>query len=107
MQAMASGYLQTSVGSPELTKHTKNFKVEIRPLSGGDWVPLAPDSEIMTAGFTSDGNWFVYQGRDAAGKDGLFRVATSGGASQRLGDFPKTGVDRGDIWISPGVRHVS
>jgi hypothetical protein len=79
----------------------KNSKVEIRPMSGGDWRPVAPDREMLNENFTSDGNWLVYYGRDAAGKLGLFRVATSGGEPERLGDYPNTGKDTGDIWLSP------
>ena len=73
---------------------------ELRPMAGGDWRQLAPGRRIYAREFTSDGNWLVYTGQDADGKDGLFRVATSGGPPERLGDIPK-GCLNGDIWVSP------
>ena len=41
--------------------------------------------------FSPDGNWVVYHDVDAAGKGGLYRIASEGGQPQRLGDFPTTG----------------
>src|SRR5262249_14155542 len=38
--------------------------------------------------FTPDSKWIVYHDQDENGKDGLFRVAISGGEPQRLGDYP-------------------
>jgi WD40 repeat protein len=73
---------------------------EVRPVAGGDWRQLAPGRRIYAREFTSDGNWLVYTGQDADGRDGLFRVATSGGQPERLGDIPKGGLN-GDIWVSP------
>jgi len=55
--------------------------------------------------FTSDGNWLVYRGSDAAGKGGILRVATTGGEPKWIGDYPKSSV-RGDIWISPDGKKL-
>jgi Tol biopolymer transport system component len=38
--------------------------------------------------FSADGKWIYYHNADAAGKDGLYRVAISGGTPERVGDFP-------------------
>jgi hypothetical protein len=53
--------------------------------------------------FTPDGNWVVSRNADSQGKLGLYRVATSGGEPQRLGDYP-TDEDRTLIVISPDNR---
>jgi dipeptidyl aminopeptidase/acylaminoacyl peptidase len=37
---------------------------------------------------TRDGKWLVYHDKDADGKDGFYRVSTTGGAPERLGDYP-------------------
>ena len=78
--------------------------IEIRPMSGGDWKPLISLSETQMA-FTPDGNWFLYHGVDAAGKHGLFRVATAGGQPERLGDFPST-YQFGYLRISPDGKKI-
>ncbi len=83
----------------------ENEYIEIRPIAGGDWRPLAPAPNRRFAAFTPNGNWFVYPGPDAAGKKGLFRVATSGGQPERLGDFP-TKAPFGYIWISPDGKKI-
>lgn len=75
--------------------------VEIRPLSGGDWKPLA--SSVRPTGhvdFTADGRWLLYHDADSNGKPILSRVASAGGQPQRLGDFP-TGAGSGTMRISP------
>jgi len=80
-------------------------KIEIRPMSGGDWRPLAPDTPAAVDEFTSDGNWLLYTGLDVSGRDGLFRVATSGGQPERLGDLPSTN-KLWDVRISPDGQTV-
>ena len=84
-----------------IARVAKQWKFEIRPMSGGDWRPLAPDSVMRSSDFTPDGNWLVFHGVDAEGKDGLFRVSTSGGQPERVGDYPDGDSYNGDIWISP------
>jgi Tol biopolymer transport system component len=74
-------------------------------MSGGDWKPLIPLSAASQSGFSPDGKWIFYHDKDAAGKDGLYRVATSGSDPERLGDFP-TGNPRGTLRISPDGRRV-
>jgi len=57
------------------------------------------------AAFTSDGNWFVYRASDAAGKLSMFRVLTTGGQPERLGDAPPAN-GRCWIWISPDGQKI-
>ncbi len=80
-------------------------KIEIRPLSGGDWKPLSSFGGINQIAFTHDGNWLLYHDVDAAGKQSLFRVATAGGQPQRLGDFPSDSLS-GYLWISPDGKKI-
>jgi Tol biopolymer transport system component len=79
-----------------------NETIQIRPMSGGDWrrlVSVSPGGASQMA-FTKDGNWLLYHDVDAAGKQGLFRVATAGGQPERIGDLP-SGTQYGFMWISP------
>jgi hypothetical protein len=79
--------------------------IETRPMSGGDWKPSLPLSAGGQSGFSPDGKWIFYHNKDAAGKDGLYRVATAGGSPERLGDFP-TGNVSGTLCISPDGRKI-
>ena len=79
--------------------------IEIRPMAGGDWKPLLPLSAGGQSGFSPDGKWIFYHDRDAAGKDGLYRIATAGGTPERLGDFPEREV-HGTLKISPDGRRI-
>jgi len=77
--------------------------VKIRPTAGGDWKPLLSDPHAGHFDLTPDGNWLIYHTVDSAGKHGLYRVATSGGQPERLGDFPTSTPD-GSLHISPDGR---
>jgi hypothetical protein len=89
--------------------------IEIRPMSGGDWRTLVSSKGNITEygglpyAFTPDGNWVVYCDTD---KGGLFRVATSGGEPERLGDLPSGGKFAGMyiagvlIYISPDGQKI-
>ena len=79
--------------------------IEIRPMAGGDWKPLLPLSARGQSGFSPDGKWIYYHDKDAAGKDGLYRIATAGGTPERLGDFPEREV-YGTLRISPDGRRI-
>ena len=87
-------------------------QLSIRPTSGteSDWKPMAyPKVEgwgvgRFTAGITDDGNWLFYRDRDAGGKDGLYRVSTSGGEPERVGDYPTSQQDLAPFLISPDGR---
>jgi hypothetical protein len=83
--------------------------VEIRPTSGGDWKSLVSRSLREwdhEASITPDGKWLLYYDADSSGKRPLFRVATAGGAPERLGDFPTNTTS--DMEISPdGTKIVA
>jgi hypothetical protein len=79
--------------------------LEVRSLAGGDWRPLLPLRADSQTGFSPDGKWVFYHGVDAAGKDGLYRVATAGGSPQRLGEIPLNKLD-GMLSISPNGRKI-
>ena len=76
------------------------LEVQIRPVSGEqDWKHLvylhgsrAPAFTTVPMRFTADGNWFVFRDRDTDGNYGLYRVSTSGGEPERLGDYPPSEV---------------
>lgn len=78
-------------------------KTEIRPVSRGDWKPLAPGGTQNA--FSPDGNWLLYHGVDAAGKQSLFRISVVGGQPERLGDFPAA-TRIGIFSISPDGRKI-
>ena len=86
----------------EVDEH-RNLK--IRPTAGGDWKPLLSDPHAGHFDLTPDGNWLIYHTVDSAGKHGLYRLATSGGQPERLGDFPTSTPD-GSLHISPDGRKV-
>ena len=80
-------------------------KIEIRPMGGGDWKPLVSLLNTTQVAFTPDGNWILYHGVDASGKQSLYRVATAGGLPGRIGDFPSDSL-YGYLWISPDGRKI-
>jgi len=91
-------------------KRFNQGNIEIRPMAGGEWTPLVPLRAGGQSGFSPDGKWIFYHDRDAAGvgatgKDGLYRMATAGGAPERLGDFPASSVT-GILRISPDGRRI-
>ena len=63
----------------------------------------APGYAALPVRVSPDGDWLVYHDRDAGGKDGLYRVATAGGAPQRIGDYP-TGATTSALTISRDGR---
>ena len=79
--------------------------LEVRSLAGGDWRPLLPLRADSQSGFSPDGKWVFYHGVDAAEKDGLYRVATTGGSPQRLGEIPLNKLN-GMLSISPNGRKI-
>jgi hypothetical protein len=79
--------------------------LEVRSLAGGGWRPLLPLRADTETGFSPDGKWVFYHGVDAAGKDGLYRVATAGGSPQRLGELPGN-ISLGMLSISPNGRKI-
>lgn len=81
-----------------------NSAIEIRPTAGGDWKSLIGLSPTQM-GFTEDGIWLLYHDVDAAGRQSLFRRATSGGPPERIGDFP-IAMKQGGLRISPDGRKI-
>jgi hypothetical protein len=73
-------------------------EIRIRPASDPEgWkhlvdlnYPLPPGAELHPnpVKVSPDDNWVVYQNQDPDGKFGLYRVSTSGGEPERLGDYP-------------------
>lgn len=53
-------------------------------------VPLPGPLSVPPIVGSPDGSWMLYHDRDAAGRDGLYRIASEGGEPQRLGDYPVT-----------------
>ncbi len=91
-------------------KRFNQGNIEIRPMAGGQWTPLLPLRAGGQSGFSPDGKWIFYHDKDAAGagpvgKDSLYRIATAGGAPERLGDFPGSNV-HGTLRISPDGRRI-
>jgi hypothetical protein len=87
-------------------------QISLRPAAAteNDWKPAAyPKVEgwaagRFTAGITDDGEWLYYRDRDGAGKDGLYRVATSGGEPMRVGDYASSTRDFMMMSIGPDGR---
>jgi hypothetical protein len=89
-------------------------EIRIRPASDPEgWKHLAdlnypapPGAELRPTPvrISPDDNWVVYQNRDTDGKFGLYRVSTSGGKPERLGDYPT--IEAGNfLALSPDNRH--
>jgi hypothetical protein len=99
----AGSFIWMSLNERWLIRVVKQ-NLAIRPTSGGDWKSLVSRSLREwdhEASITPDGKWLLYGDIDSAGKHILFRVATGGGAPERLGgDFP-TNNWSGTIEISP------
>jgi hypothetical protein len=51
-------------------------------------VPRTPGFLPASIRFTPDSQWVIYRGRDAEGRDGVYRTSL-GGAKERLGDHPQ------------------
>ncbi len=107
------GYFRLSPDESWLIR-LEGFTLAARPTSGGDWKPLVTVNKDVTRSnvfnefaVTPDSKSVVYHDLDSAGKDGLFRVPISGGASERLGDYPGSGVINGTIQISPDGRKIA
>jgi Tol biopolymer transport system component len=97
-----------------ITESENRRAYQIRSTSGGDadWKglmrlnlqvqgPFVP----VPVRYTPDSQWILYHDKDASGKDGLFRVSTSGGEPQRLGDYPTSALSS-LMSISPDGRKI-
>ena len=84
---------------------------QIGPASGGNadsrhmvYVRRPAPPARPPAAFTPDGNWLLFHDQDPDGKDGLYRVSTSGGEAHRLGDYPTSLIS--SMWTSLDGRHI-
>ena len=66
--------------------------------------PAPPGAELAPtpAMISWDDNWVVYQNLDTDGRFGLYRVSSSGGKPERLGDYPTN--ETGLLVLSPDNR---
>ncbi len=94
-----------------------DWKLEVRPTSGGDWKLLASVNKANKAvaqwggvlrelAVAPDGRWVIYHDVDAGGKQALFRVPISGGAPERLGEYFSPTPQFGYFGISPDGRKI-
>lgn len=74
----------------------------IRAAAGGQWRTFANNVGFQRA-FSPDGEWFYYPATDGSGHNSFYRIASSGGTPERLGDFP-TRLTAGSLAISPDGR---
>ncbi len=84
----------------------------LRPASGTEWrrvvtfrIDKPAGTPYLHVAFSPDGNWLYFHDRDSAGKDALFRIPTSGGEAERMGEFPLHTV-AGQMKISPDGRKI-
>jgi WD40 repeat protein len=80
------------------------YQIAVKPVAGGSWQTLASTPNLQLA-ITADSNWILYHAADSAGNQALFRVPTTGGASERLGSFPSSSY-LGSMEISNDGRHI-
>jgi Tol biopolymer transport system component len=84
-----------SFEAPSLDGHllfriAQGDSLSVRSMPDGDWKTLVSGDKGLFAGgdTTHDGNWTFYSTYDSTGKPGLFRIPTTGGAAERVGDLP-------------------
>ena len=73
-----------------LLRRVMGKSLSVRPIPGGEWRTLVSGVKSLDSGddTTPDGNWAFYWANDSTGKAALFRVPTTGGAPDRVGDLP-------------------
>jgi Tol biopolymer transport system component len=85
--------------------HLTQGRLEIKPASGGRWTQVVASMKGGQFDVTPDGNWIYFHGAAPYGEPGLYRVGTSGGPPERLGNFPVRSFS-GTMRISPDGRKV-
>jgi hypothetical protein len=91
-----------------LTRTENKDSISVRPLSGGDWRLLVSDlANVYWQYVTSpDGKWIYYRTPSRPPQQtGINRIATAGGSSERVGDFPNV-PNGGDLEMSPDGRQI-
>jgi hypothetical protein len=93
------------------TRDSQGRGFQIGPASGGNadsrhmvYVRRQAPPARPPAAFTPDGNWLLFHDQDPDGKDGLYRVSTSGGEAHCLGDYPTSLISA--MWTSADGRHI-
>jgi Tol biopolymer transport system component len=73
-----------------LLRRVMGKSLSVRPIPGGEWRTIVSGVKSLDSGddTTQDGNWAFYWANDSTGKAALFRVPTTGGAPERVGDLP-------------------
>jgi len=93
-------------------EYEKRASLRIRPANGSDadWRPFVarrmppqPGAGMIPFRFTRDGDWVVYHDRDEQGRDSLYRLSTTGGVPERLGDYPTSALSS-VLSVSPDSR---
>jgi hypothetical protein len=64
-------------GQPEQKRHVDYWR------GTGSTTAFTP----LAVGFSADGAWLIYWNRESETTSGLYRIATAGGDSERLGDY--------------------
>jgi Tol biopolymer transport system component len=79
-----------SVDERWLVRVSLMSRIDVRPMSGGEWRPLVSNANgLWTQTIISpNGKSVVYHTIDLAGRNALFSVPIAGGPPERLGDFP-------------------
>ena len=90
---------------------TDNKDLFVRSRAGGNWRQLTSVESSAEGAWvcftpTRDGQAVVYQARDAAGKQALYRISTEGGEPRRIGEAATQAPCHG-LWLSPDGRQIA
>lgn len=101
-----AGFFQMPSSDGRSIVGLRDGTLSVRPISGGEWVPLVSGVRVNSPVFaTADGKWVFYQDKDAEGIDSVFRVAVAAREPQRVGKLPDNYSLRG-FFFSPDAHQV-